>query len=69
MGFNQCYISTIENLQKELDNVGLEVFVKRYRRYECLTGPSDSMEFIEEKIKLCHTINLDGGQRGEHTNH
>ncbi len=51
MGFNHCYISTIENLQKELDNVGLEVFVKRYQKYECLTGPSESMLFIENKIK------------------
>jgi hypothetical protein len=51
MGFNQCYISTIENLQKELDNVGLIVFVKRYQKYECLTGSSESMLFIENKIK------------------
>ena len=51
MGFNQCYISSIENLQLELNNVGLETFVKRYRKYECITGPSESFKFLEEKIK------------------
>lgn len=51
MGFNHCYISTIENLQKELDSVGLEVFVKRYQKYDCLTGESESMLFLEEKQK------------------
>ena len=56
MGFNQCYISTIENLQKELDNVGLEIFVKRYQKYECLTGPNDSMQFIEEKINFYNNM-------------
>jgi len=51
MGFNQCYISSVENLQLELNNVGLETFVKRYRKYECITGPSESFRFLEEKIK------------------
>jgi hypothetical protein len=69
MGFNNCYISTIENLQKELDNVGLEVFVNGYQKYECLTGPSESMNFIEDKVKLWHTINLDGGQTVKHIIH
>ena len=69
MGFNQCYISSIENLQKELDNVGLELFVKRYTKYECLTGESESMNFIEQNVKLWHTINSNGGQKVEQTNH
>jgi hypothetical protein len=69
VGFNQCYISTIENLQKELDNVGLEIFVNRYQKYECLTGTSESMNFIEDKVKLWHTINLDGGQKEKHIIH
>jgi hypothetical protein len=51
MGFNHCYLSTPENLQIELDNVGLETFVKRYRKYDALTGPSESFRFLEEKIK------------------
>jgi len=51
MGFNHCYISSVENLQLELDMVGLETFVKRYRKYDAITGPSESFRFLEEKIK------------------
>ena len=51
MGFNHCYLTNIENLQTHLDNVGLEKFIKMYRSYDALTGPSECFEFIEEKIK------------------
>jgi hypothetical protein len=53
MGFNHCYLTSIENLQTHLDNVGLEKFIKMYRSYDALTGPSECFEFIEEKIKEC----------------
>jgi hypothetical protein len=51
MGFNHCYLTSVENLQLELNNVGLELFIKRYRKYDALTGPSECFRFIEEKIK------------------
>ena len=51
MGFNHCYLTNIENLQTHLDNVGLEKFIKMYRSYDALTGPSECFEFIEQKIK------------------
>ena len=51
MGFNHCYLTSIENLQTHLDNVGLEKFIKMYRSYDALTGPSECFEFIEQKIK------------------
>ena len=51
MGFNHCYLTSIENLQTHLDNVGLEKFIKTYRSYDALTGPSECFAFIEEKIK------------------
>lgn len=51
MGFNKCYLSNIENLQKEFDNIGLELFIKRYKKYDCLLGPSESFRFLEEKQK------------------
>jgi hypothetical protein len=57
MGFNHCYLTSIENLQTHLDNVGLEKFIKMYRSYDALTGPSECFEFIEEKIKEYETIN------------
>jgi hypothetical protein len=65
VGFNHCYISTIENLQKELENVGLEIFVKRYQKYECLTGPNESMNFIEDKVKEYEKII--GNNNNNHT--
>ena len=51
MGFNHCYLTNVEDLQKYLDNVGLEKFIKTYRSYDALSGPSECFEFIEEKIK------------------
>ena len=51
MGFNHCYLTSIDNLETHLDNVGLEKFIKMYRSYDALTGPSECFEFIEKKIK------------------
>jgi len=51
MGFNKCYLSNIESLQKEFDNIGLESFIKHYKKYDCLLGPSESFRFLEEKQK------------------
>ena len=51
MGFNHCYISSVENLELELNNVGLKEFVRRYRKYDAITGPSESFRFLEDKIK------------------
>ena len=51
MGFNHCYLTSVDDLQKYLDNVGLEKFIKTYRSYDALTGPSECFAFIEEKIK------------------
>jgi hypothetical protein len=57
MGFNHCYLSNVENLQREYDNVGLETFVKRYGKYDAITGPSESFRFLEKKIKEYETVN------------
>ena len=51
MGFNHCYLTSVKDLELHLDNVGLEKFIKMYRSYDALTGPSECFEFIEEKIK------------------
>jgi hypothetical protein len=63
MGFNHCYVGNILYLQKELENVGLEKFVKRYSSYEFISGDSESVEFIEQRAKLWRTTNIDGIQR------
>jgi hypothetical protein len=51
MGFNQCYVGNILQIQKELDNVGLDEFVKRYTSYDAMTGDSESIDFIEGIVK------------------
>ena len=51
MGFNQCYLRNVKDLESELESNGLELFVKRYRKYDSITGSSESFQFLEQKIK------------------
>lgn len=51
MGFNHHYFSNLENLKSEYNNIGLEAFIKRYRKYDAVTGPSECFRFLEEKQK------------------
>lgn len=51
MGFNQCYLPSIIIMQAEINTDGLETFVKRMEKYEAITGETDRMEFLENKIK------------------
>lgn len=51
MGFNQCYLPSIIIMQAEINTVGLETFVKRMEKYDAITGETDRMEFLENKIK------------------
>lgn len=56
MGFNHCYIPSIKDLTEQFERKGLEEFVKSYRKYEGITGPSESIFFLEEKIKEYETV-------------
>jgi len=70
MGFNHCYISSVENLQLELERWGLETFVKRYRKYDAITGPNESFKFLDEKKKeyeLQQISLVDEGKKNENT--
>jgi biotin-(acetyl-CoA carboxylase) ligase len=51
MGFNQCYLRNVENLSKEFNRNGLESFLKRYKKYDSLTGSTVSFDFLESKTK------------------
>ena len=51
MGFNHCYLTSVKDLERHLDNVGLEKFIKTYRSYDALTGPSECFKFLEDKIE------------------
>ncbi len=64
MGFNQCYLRDVKDLESEFESSGLELFVKRYTKYDSLTGSSESFEFLEQKIKeyensKSNNINID----------
>jgi hypothetical protein len=56
MGFNQCYLRKVEDLEDELKRNGLEAFVKRYEKYDSISGSSESFEFLEAKINLYHNL-------------
>ncbi|MEY4334729.1 MAG: hypothetical protein RLZZ196_3479 [Bacteroidota bacterium] len=65
MGFNHCYLSSIENLQNELNNKGLENFIKSYRKYDALTGPSECFRFLEQKIEEYELQQIQVVDKGE----
>jgi hypothetical protein len=67
MGFNHCYVGNILQIQKELDELGLEKFIKRYEKYDAISGESECIDFIEQRAKLWHTINSDGTQKEDQT--
>lgn len=68
MGFNHQYVGNILQVQKELEKVGLEKFVKRYQKYDAISGESDSITFIEKQVELWHTINSDGLRKVDQIN-
>jgi hypothetical protein len=69
MGFNHCYVGNILQIQKELDELGLKEFVRRYQKYDALSGETECIDFIEKRVKLWHTTNIDGIQKVDQTNH
>ena len=50
MGFNKCILPSIEIMQKEIDDNGIETFIRRYKKYDSIMGDSDRMAFLEQKI-------------------
>jgi hypothetical protein len=50
MGFNSCILPSIETMQEQIERDGLEIFIQRYRKYDSISGESDRMKFIEEKV-------------------
>jgi hypothetical protein len=65
MGFNQCYLRSVEDLKSECESNGLELFVKRYTKYDSLTGSSESFQFLEQKIKEYELQQIQMVDKGE----
>jgi hypothetical protein len=51
MGFNGCILPSIDSMKKQIELDGLEVFVKRFSKYDSIMGEDDRIKFLEEKIK------------------
>ena len=51
MGFDKCILPSVEDMKRQLERDGLEIFVKSYSRYDSIMGESDRMEFLEDRIK------------------
>ena len=51
MGYHHHHLSSVEQLKSQLENDGVEAFVKRYSKYECILGETDRVEFVEKIIK------------------
>lgn len=62
MGFNKCYLPSIEVMKEQIERDGLKEFVRVYSKYDCITGESDRMEFLENKIKEYKSQNTSIGQ-------
>jgi len=56
MGFNKCYLPDINELKQYYESVDLKTFVNRFRKYDCWTGSSESLDFLEEKVKEYENI-------------
>ena len=62
MGFNICQVPDIEFLVKEYNEIGLELFVKRYRKYDSWNGDSESIIYLETQIETYYEqIKADAG--------
>lgn len=51
MGFNNCYIPNLNELTEFYNKFGLEALYNRFRKYDCWTGDSDAMSYLESKVK------------------
>ena len=61
MGFNQCYLPSIEIMQTHINESGLNSFIKSYGKYDSVSGESDRVEFFENKIKEYEKNNINIG--------
>jgi hypothetical protein len=65
MGFNQCYLPDIDKLKTYFESVDLKMFTDRFRKYDSWTGSSESMDFLEQKIKEYELQQIQMVDKGE----
>ena len=49
---NKYYLETVEKLEKEFSNISEDDFFEKYKKIEIFIGDTESIKFIEEKMKL-----------------
>ena len=62
MGYHHCHLPEVKSLEEQFQKLGLEKFIKRYSKCDGLIGDSESIYYIQQKIKLWHIINSAGGR-------
>lgn len=65
MGFNNCYVPDIDKLKQYYESVDLETFVNRFRKYDAWTGSTESLNFLEQKIKKYELQQIQMVDKGE----
>jgi len=49
---NKCYLEGgVEKLKIQLEELGYEGFINRYKKVDIFIGDSEMIKFIEEKLK------------------
>jgi hypothetical protein len=51
MGFNQCYLPSVKAMEEYIEQYGMDKFINSYRKYDSISGESDRIQFLENKIK------------------
>lgn len=51
MGFNKCYVQDLDKVKEQYEVLGFEKFVKFYIKKDGFIGPSDSLNYVREKLK------------------
>ena len=68
MGFNNCYLPEYNELIEYYNSVSLEIFVQRFKKYDCWTGSSESMRFLEDKVKEYYEKVIDSNFNNPNSN-
>lgn len=51
MSIRKAFLPEINEIKKFYNDAGFDAFVKRYAKVEVFLGPSDSIDFINEKLE------------------
>ena len=51
MGFNKCYLQSLDEMKKIVEENGVEYFLNLYKKCDCIIGSSESIKFLNKIIK------------------